>query len=293
MNIVNEVEKRADKIEENLKRLLPDVPYRQKKVADAMEYSLMAKGKRLRPVLFCEFYRLCGGKNQNAALDFGCALEMIHTYSLIHDDLPCMDDDDMRRGRPSCHVAFDYASALLAGDALLNYAFETMLKADCSAELKIKTASYISEKSGVFGMIGGQTIDVCENGCLKDTAELRNMVLLKTGALIKAACAGGCLLAGADEKTVGAAESFAEKIGEAFQIRDDVLDEIGDEKKLGKKTGSDSKLSKTTYMSQLGLKACEDEIRRLSDEAGSIIDGSFKGDAFIKRLTEWLTGRDF
>lgn len=293
MTFEERLEAKALKVEENLRALFPSVDYDQRKVRDAMEYSLLAKGKRLRPVLFAEFFRLCGGTDEKAALDFGCALEMIHTYSLIHDDLPCMDDDDFRRGRPSCHKAFDESTALLAGDALLNYAFETMLGADYEAELKLKTAAYIAKKSGVFGMIGGQTIDVCENGCLSDINELRRMVLLKTGALIAAACAGGCILAGADEKTVKAAQSYAEKIGEAFQIRDDILDEIGDPKKLGKKTGSDSKLGKTTFMSEIGLHKCEEEIERLSAEAFCILDNEFLGADFVKELTLWLVGREY
>lgn len=293
MNIEKTVSERATYIEEYLKEKFPSVPYEQKSVSDAMKYSLLAKGKRLRPILFLEFYRICGGNNESAAMDFACALEMIHTYSLIHDDLPCMDDDDMRRGMPSCHVAFDYPTALLAGDALLNLAFETMLSADCDPGLKVKAASFIAEMSGIFGMIGGQTIDVCENGILKDISELKNMVLLKTGALLKAACAGGCILAGAGDDTVAAAKSFAAYLGEAFQIRDDVLDVIGDESKLGKKTGSDSKQYKTTYMTELGLEKCRKETRILTDKALSLLSDRFAMSQFLPELTEWLTGREY
>ncbi|MBQ7623965.1 MAG: polyprenyl synthetase family protein [Clostridia bacterium] len=293
MNIEKTVSERATYIEEYLKEKFPSVPYEQKSVSDAMKYSLLAKGKRLRPILFLEFYRICGGNNESAAMDFACALEMIHTYSLIHDDLPCMDDDDMRRGMPSCHVAFDYPTALLAGDALLNLAFETMLSADCDPGLKVKAASFIAEMSGIFGMIGGQTIDVCENGILKDISELKNMVLLKTGALLKAACSGGCILAGAGDDTVAAAKSFAAYLGEAFQIRDDVLDVIGDESKLGKKTGSDSKQYKTTYMTELGLEKCRKETRILTDKALSLLSDRFATSQFLPELTEWLTGREY
>ncbi len=293
MDLKKALSEKAELIEAHLSKIFPSVPYEQKSVCDAMRYSLLAKGKRLRPVLFVEFYRACGGKDERAALDFACALEMIHTYSLIHDDLPCMDDDDMRRGRPSCHVAFDYPTALLAGDALLNLAFETMLSVECDPVFKVDTASYIARMSGISGMIGGQTIDVCENGILKDLNELKTMVLLKTGALLKAACAGGCILAGADEKTVRKAEKYAECVGEAFQIRDDILDVCGDEKKLGKKTGSDEKQFKTTYMSELGYERCEAEIRKLTDEALFVLNDFDSDTAFIKELTLWLTDREY
>ncbi|MBQ2865438.1 MAG: polyprenyl synthetase family protein [Clostridia bacterium] len=289
MNIEAELKKRAKEIEDRLYTLVPDIKDGRQRVLDAMRYSLEAGGKRLRPVLFMEFFRLAGGRDMHAALDMACAVEMIHTYSLIHDDLPCMDDDDMRRGKPSCHKAFDYATALLAGDGLLNLAFETMTSSvDPNG---MKTAAYISKMSGVHGMIGGQTIDVCKNGCLSDLQELRNMVGMKTGALIKASCAGGCIFAGADSEVIACAERYAEYVGLAFQIRDDLLDAIGDEKLLGKKVGSDSKLCKTTFYTELGREECERRIRQLSDAALEECR-RFSESEFIMQLTGWLAGRN-
>ena len=288
MNITVELKNRAACIESRLYQLVPDIKGGQQRVLDAMRYSLEAGGTRLRPVLFMEFYHLAGGVDESAALDMACALEMIHTYSLIHDDLPCMDDDDMRRGKPSCHKAFDYATALLAGDGLLNLAFEIMTRG--SDINSLKTASYISRMSGVLGMIGGQTIDVCKNGCLADLNELKNMVAMKTGALIKAACVGGCILAGAGEDVVRSAERYAESVGLAFQIRDDLLDAIGDEKELGKKIGSDDKLSKTTFYTELGEQKCQEKILDLSGAALKECD-SFEDSCFLKELTMWLAGR--
>lgn len=278
-------------IEKRLIELIPDLHDRQQPVLDAMRYSLSAGGKRLRPILFLEFYRLSGGTNYSLALDYACALEMIHTYSLIHDDLPCMDDDDMRRGKPSCHKAFDYATALLAGDGLLNRAFEIMTDNVVCAEKQLKTSGYISKCSGVLGMIGGQTIDVCNNGCLNDVNELKHMISLKTGALIKAACVGGCLLAGADDKMINAADKYATYLGLSFQIRDDLLDAIGDEKTLGKKIGSDEKQNKTTFYSEYGLDGCEKEIMRLSELAIDHL-AAFGDNSFLKQLTMQLTIRN-
>ena len=288
MNIETELKNRASEIENKLYSLVPDIKGGQQRVLDAMRYSLEAGGKRLRPILFMEFYRLAGGRDREAALNMACALEMIHTYSLIHDDLPCMDDDDMRRGKPSCHKAFDYATALLAGDGLLNLAFEIMTASDDANGMK--TAAYVSRMSGVLGMIGGQTIDVCKNGCLNDIDELKNMVEMKTGALIKAACVGGCIFAGADDAIISRVERYAADIGLAFQIRDDLLDAIGDEKLLGKKIGSDSKLCKTTFYTELGQQECERRINELTDAALGEC-AFFEDEEFIEQLTCWLAGR--
>ena len=278
-------------IEKRLIELIPNIHNRQQPVLDAMRYSISAGGKRIRPILFLEFYKLSGGTDYCLALDYACALEMIHTYSLIHDDLPCMDDDDMRRGKPSCHRAFDYATALLAGDGLLNRAFEIMTENVVCAEKQLKASGYISKCSGVLGMIGGQTIDVCNNGSLNDVNELKHMISLKTGALIKAACDGGCLLAGADDKMINAADKYATYLGLSFQIRDDLLDAIGDEKTLGKKIGSDEKQKKTTFYSEYGLDGCEKEIMRLTQSALEHLD-AFGDNVFLKQLTMQLTIRN-
>lgn len=279
-------------IENRLAELIPNIEERQQPVLDAMRYSLMAGGKRLRPILFLEFYKLSGGENISLALDYACALEMIHTYSLIHDDLPCMDDDDMRRGRPSCHKAFDYATALLAGDGLLNRAFEVMTDNVVDAEAQLKTTGYLAKSSGIFGMIGGQAIDVCNNKSLNNICELKNMIALKTGALIKAACVGGALLANADLEKIEAAENYSVDLGLAFQIRDDLLDAIGDEHKLGKKTGSDDKLNKTTFYTEYGRQGCEEQVIKLSESAIMHLN-CFENTSFLRDLTIWLTGRNY
>ena len=279
-------------IEERLKSLIPSMDKRQQKVCDAMKYSLSAGGKRLRPILFLEFYKMCGGSNYNLALDFACAIEMIHTYSLIHDDLPCMDDDDFRRGRPSCHKAFDYATALLAGDGLLNRSFEIMSRETYDPCAQLKTISYISHNSGIHGMVGGQGIDVCNNESLSDINELEYMVSLKTGALIKASCVGGCILANADDDKIKAAEQYAINLGIAFQVRDDLLDSIGDEKTLGKCIGSDEKQNKTTFYSVYGENGCNDLITKLSNLALSNLT-LFEKTEFISDMTKWLTKRTY
>ncbi|MBR6634942.1 MAG: polyprenyl synthetase family protein, partial [Clostridia bacterium] len=188
-----------------------------------MLYSLKNGGKRVRPMLVLEFCRVCGGDVQ-AALPFACAVEMIHTYSLIHDDLPCMDDDDFRRGMPSCHKQYGEATALLAGDGLLTLAFSVLSKAALSAERKIEAVKVLADCAGHLGMIGGQTMDLAHEGQKITLDQLRKTDALKTGRLIRCACALGCIAAGADEEMHKAAEKYADSIGLAFQIVDDLLD---------------------------------------------------------------------
>lgn len=262
----------------------------QRKVAEAMEYSLSAGGKRIRPVLTAEFCRICGG-DAEAALPAACALEMIHTFSLIHDDLPCMDDDDMRRGKPSCHAAYGEAMALLAGDALLNYAYEVISCGDgLSAETKLTLISELSKATGVNGMIGGQVIDTTFEGKMTE-AELLNMYSMKTGALLKTACKMGCIAAGAGEEKIAAAELYAGKLGLAFQIIDDILDVTGDEKLLGKPIGSDSDNGKTTYVTLNGTEKSRDAAEILTDEAMNALE-AFEDTQFLKELTLFLLKRD-
>lgn len=264
----------------------------QQVVVDAMKYSIMAGGKRIRPVLLLEFFRICGG-NINDALNFACALEMIHTYSLIHDDLPCMDDDDMRRGKPSCHIAFGEANALLAGDALLNLAFETMLSdnSNISAESKIKAAAYIAGCSGVDGMIGGQVIDLENEN--NDISEEILIILYKdkTAALLRAATVSGTILAGADEKKQKAAEKFAINIGIAFQIIDDVLDKTADQSVLGKPVGSDEKNKKKTYVDFHGIETALLDAKKLTDEALTNLK-QFNDTEFLHCLAKYLCERN-
>ena len=278
-------------IENRLNELLLRKPCPQQVVFDAMKYSVEAGGKRIRPVLMLEFCKLCGG-NYLDALDFACALEMIHTYSLIHDDLPCMDDDDIRRGKPSCHKAFGEANALLAGDALLNLAFETMLsaKTTASSENIIKSAYYISKCSGADGMIGGQVIDL-ENE-EKDISEeiLLRLYSDKTAALLKAAVVSGVILADGTCEQKSLAKEYAENVGLAFQIVDDILDCIGDEAELGKPIGSDEKNHKKTFVSFHGLESSKEMVRNLTNNALNILD-NFKDNTFLKQLTLYLCDR--
>lgn len=257
-------DKYIDMIEKSLGRYLPSDDYIRSDVCEAMSYSLLDAGKRIRPVLLLEFCSICGG-DVKAAMPFACALEMIHTYSLIHDDLPCMDNDDMRRGKPSCHKQFGEATALLAGDALLTFAFETALNSEAAQfppERRLRAIGLLAEKAGVAGMIGGQAIDLASEGKKISADVLQKMDELKTGALISAACQMGCILAGADNALIASAEKYAHCIGLAFQIVDDILDTTSTSQALGKPVGSDATNSKSTYVSLLGL----EESRRLVAE---------------------------
>lgn len=236
------------------------------RVSEAMLYSLKNGGKRVRPMLVLEFCRACGG-NVESAIPFACALEMIHTYSLIHDDLPCMDDDDFRRGMPSCHKQFDYATALLAGDGLLTLAFSVASGAKLPAEKVVKAIKLLSDCAGHLGMIGGQTMDLQHEGIQISIESLKKTDALKTGRLIYAACTLGCLVAGADEDKFKAAEIYAESIGLAFQIVDDLLDITSTSEELGKPVGSDEVNSKSTYPSLLGFDRSKELVNELTDRA--------------------------
>ncbi|MBE6844907.1 MAG: polyprenyl synthetase family protein [Ruminococcus sp.] len=262
-------------------------------VAEAMDYSLEAGGKRIRPVLVQAFCKICGGDEKNAAAP-ACALEMIHTFSLIHDDLPCMDDDDLRRGKPSCHKKFGEACAVLAGDALAIRPFQIIADdKELSAEVKVKLISELSFSSGAQGMIGGQIIDMeNEERDNVDEANLRRMYALKTGMLIKTACVMGCITAGADEKQIEAAKEYAHCLGLAFQIIDDILDVTADEAKLGKPTGSDSAENKTTFVTLFGIESARNEAQKLTEKALEILNG-FDNNEFLKGLTKYLLERDY
>lgn len=241
-------------------------------VAKAMLYSLKNGGKRVRPMLVLEFCRVCGG-DVESALAFACAVEMVHTYSLIHDDLPCMDDDDFRRGQPSCHKKFGEATALLAGDGLLTLAFETVCSAKLDAEKKVNAVMLLSSCAGYLGMIGGQTMDLQHEGQSISLDVLRKTDELKTGCLIRCACLLGCIAAGAGEEQCKAAEVYAEKIGLAFQVVDDLLDITSTTEQLGKPVGSDKENEKSTYPSLLGIAesaALADELTSQAVEALSV-----------------------
>lgn len=278
------------KVENSLLSYIPDAKDGQFSVAEAMQYSLINGGKRIRPVLALEFARACGGSRDDC-LACACALEYIHTYSLIHDDLPCMDNDDLRRGKPSCHKQFDEATALLAGDALLTHAFEIVSDCDLSDDKKVMAISLLSQNSGVAGMIGGQVIDLLfeqGNPALKD---LLTVYKLKTGALISAACLLGCISAGASSEQLSAASKFAYSLGIAFQIQDDILDIIGDQDKLGKPVGSDADNSKKTYVSIVGIEKAKQDVKKLTNNAVSQLE-FFEDTEFIKLLAYKLVNRE-
>ncbi|WP_124099106.1 polyprenyl synthetase family protein [Ruminococcus sp. Marseille-P6503] len=279
-------------IERELLRFTQVKPELQGIVVQAMEYSLTAGGKRLRPMLMLEFCRMCGG-DISAVLDIACTIEMIHTFSLIHDDLPCMDNDDFRRGKPSCHKAFPENIALLAGDALNTLPFEVISGAAIDGRITAETAvmliSVLSKSVGINGMIGGQVIDLQSEG--KDISEETLNVLQehKTGALIEAACVMGVVLAGKYDK-IPAAARYASALGRAFQIVDDILDVIGTFEEIGKPVGSDSEQNKSTYVSVLGLERSRCEADRLTGEALSYLN-EFDDCGFLSELTESLLER--
>lgn len=236
---------------------------------NAMEYSLLSSGKRIRPLLLLKFCEACNG-DINKALPFACAIEMIHTYSLIHDDLPCMDDDDFRRGKPSCHIKFGEAMALLAGDALLNLAYEILFSSDTrkllSSDLIIKAADVLSFCSGKDGMIGGQVIDLKSTDKFVSVDVLNEMYLKKTAMLIMTAAQIGCIVANADDKKINAAKNYAKFIGIAFQIKDDILD-VTSNKEITGKSSSDVFNKKSTYVSLFGLEKATAKVKELTFNA--------------------------
>lgn len=244
-------------------------------VSRAMRYSIENGGKRVRPSLMLGFCELCGG-DVKKTLPLACALEMIHTYSLIHDDLPCMDDDDFRRGKPSCHVQFGYEYALLAGDALLTLAFETAMKSELSPEITVAAAKELAAAAGCAGMVGGQVMDLQNEGRQVSLEEIKKTDALKTGELIRAACVLGCMAAGRNDK-IPYAEEYAACEGLAFQIVDDILDVTSDTETLGKPVGSDDENEKCTYVSLLGLEKSKDIVSELTEKAKKTLEG-FDGD---------------
>lgn len=269
---------------------LPKASNGQRDVVRAMKYSLANGGKRLRPVLVMEFCKMCGGDIKDA-LPLACAIEYIHTYSLIHDDLPCMDNDDMRRGNPSCHKMFGESTALLAGDALLTHAFDIIASSDLSDSVKATAVALLAQNSGVGGMIGGQVLDLKYEKEDPSITELITVHKLKTGALISAACLLGCVAGNATDEQISAASNFAYCLGIAFQIRDDILDVIGDEETLGKPIGSDAESNKETYVTLVGIKKAEEDVKNLSGKAVALLD-KFDNNGFMISLCNYLAERE-
>lgn len=259
-------------VENRIEELFPEAKTGYSEVSKAARYSLLSGGKRIRPAVMMEFCKLCGGKAEDV-LDFAVALEMIHTYSLIHDDLPCMDNDDMRRGKPSCHKAFGEDIALLAGDTLLTEAFFIASNANVSADKVLKAISFLSSNAGLHGMIGGQVLDLIFEKNEPDAMALSDMYMRKTSALLIAAASIGCIAAGADsEENLKSAAKYGYNLGLAFQIIDDILDVTADEKKLGKPVGSDEKNNKTTFVSIYGLEQAFAIAAQLSNAALDALD---------------------
>lgn len=294
MSMKEQVAQRAKAIEEIIMPMMPDIVGPQKTIYEVMDYTMSAGGKRLRPMLMLETYKMFGGTSK-VVEPFMAAIEMIHTYSLMHDDLPCMDDDDYRRGKKTAHVVYGEAMALLAGDALLNYAYETAANAfmyedhvgDAARALKI-----LGQKAGVFGMIGGQVVDVEMEGKELTMEDIEFIHRKKTSALIEASMMIGAALAGAGNGEVQMMKRIARKIGIAFQIQDDILDVIGDEKELGKPVGSDEKNQKTTYVSLVGIEQAKADVKKLSDDAKKQLELFIGEDYFLMDLITYLIDRE-
>lgn len=281
-------------IEAALEHFLPQRDTLYKNVTEAMRYSLLNGGKRVRAQLTLAFCKLCGG-DEAAAMPFACAVEMVHAYSLIHDDLPAMDNDDMRRGKPSNHKVYGEATALLAGDGLLTKAFETALSDEAiqgvGAESAARAAAVLAEYAGERGMVGGQCIDLETENRTVDVETLLAKDTGKTAALITAACVMGCIAAHAGERQLEAARSYALHIGLAFQIRDDILDVTGDAATLGKNTGIDAQNGRCTYVSLLGLEAAQESVEQHTEAACAALE-AFDGDiAPLCALARRLAGR--
>ena len=279
-------------IENRINELYPESCEKYAKVVEASRYSLLLGGKRIRPILMLEFCKLCSGKVADT-LDFAVALEFIHTYSLIHDDLPCMDDDNMRRGKPSCHIAFGEDTALLAGDALLTEAFNIAAKANVPAERCVKAISVLAENAGVGGMIGGQVMDLAFEKESPNAHSLKEMYLKKTSCLLVSAAVIGCIIAGAEPEKIIAAEEYAKNLGLAFQIIDDILDAVGNQEILGKPIGSDQKNQKTTFVTIYGVEKAREIAAEHTNKAKSALD-KFNGDTEnLKIITDFLLNRSY
>ena len=281
-------------IEQTILALLPEkTDCAQRKLLDAVCYSLEAGGKRIRPMLALEFCRICGG-NDDMILPAACALELYHTSTLIHDDLPEMDNDSLRRGKPSCHVAFGTATALLAGDTMMMLPFEWIAGSKAIDDSrKIALVRELAVAGGLYGACGGQQVDLQnENRTDVSLSELTEMYSYKTGALIIAACRMGCIAAGTDAKIIAIAEEYAKKIGLAFQIVDDILDVTADEAALGKPVGSDIEQNKNTFVSLYGLEQAKAEAQSLTTEALALL-GQLPDTEFLQELTNFLLTRQF
>lgn len=286
------VEEYKNKIDAALEKcfvLTGDFP--QAKLAEAMRYSLLAGGKRIRPMLVLEFCRISGG-DVDQALPVACAIEMLHTYSLIHDDLPCMDDDELRRGRPTNHMVYGECTAVLAGDTLQAEAFGTILRSQLPADRRAECAEILAGAAGIDGMCAGQYLDMSWEGRSLTEQELTEINSRKTGALIVAACQMGVAAAGGSRLMMDSAGHFGAALGMAFQIRDDMLDVLSTDEELGKPVGSDARECKNTYMVLMGKEGCEKSINKLTEFAKDILKEAFEDTGFLSNLADSLACRN-
>ena len=287
MNFEEKMRLYIDAVNSELERALDKYAPKNVLVSEAMRYSLLAPGKRIRPVLALAGAEALGGDTKEALL-YGCALEMIHTYSLIHDDLPCMDDDTLRRGIPTCHVKFGEAYALLAGDALLTLAFEYAAKESKNAQDAVRYIANLASCAGISGMVGGQTDDIRAESERADIKTLYSIHARKTGALINAAGIGASIAAGKDESTM---LPYTKSLGLAFQIKDDILDVEGDEALLGKTIGKDEKSEKSTFVTLLGLEKAKEELSKETGKAIAYCESFGEKGEFLKELALYLLER--
>lgn len=296
VNFQDELKKRTEEIEAVLKSYLPREEGFAKTMAQAMNYSVLAGGKRLRPMLILETSRMFGGENK-LAYPFMAAMEMIHTHSLVHDDLPALDNDDYRRGRLTTHKVYGEAMGVLSGVALLNYAYEVMLTAfDLAEDEKararvIKALKAMSHKTGLYGMLGGQSVDVENDGKPMSREMINYIYENKTSALIEGSMMAGAILGGASAEEVAVVEKAASGIGLAFQIQDDILDVTSTAEELGKPIHSDEKNHKTTYVTLMGIEKASQQVAELSEEAVKLLEGLNKKNEFLFTLVKELVGR--
>lgn len=294
MTFRDELAKRTEEVQEIIYRYLPEEKGYQKTLLEAMNYSMKAGGKRLRPMLMQESYRLFGGTS-TVVEPFMAAMEMIHTHSLIHDDLPAMDNDEYRRGRKTTHIVYGEAMAILAGDGLLNLAYETAgrgLEMEPCSPAVGKAMAVLAKKTGMNGMIGGQSVDVQQSGCPLDRDMLDFIYRLKTSALIEGSMMIGAILAGASEEETARIEQVASDVGLAFQIQDDILDVISSSQVLGKPVNSDEKNHKTTYVTMEGLEKAGKDVEKISERAIHTLDQLNRENSFLRRLILELVTRE-
>lgn len=295
VDIRTEIQKRTEEIDSIIEQYLPAEEGYQKTVMEAMNYSILAGGKRLRPMLMLETYRLFGGKSK-VIEPFMAAIEMIHTYSLVHDDLPAMDNDEYRRGKKTTHAVYGEAMGILAGDALLNFAYETALTAfDMEPDNRNigRALQILATKAGIYGMVGGQVVDVQSEDTGDITREKLDFIYrLKTGALLESSMLIGAVLAGATKKEQNTVEAAATEVGIAFQIQDDILDVTSSLEVLGKPIGSDEKNHKATYVTFEGLEKAMEDVKKYSNSAVERMDSLVVKNEFLKELLLYLIARE-